>query len=189
MTKVREDFRILIVCTANIVRSPMAEVIAQAMLASSPCPILVTSAGTRARVGDSMAPHALGALRALGLDGQWHRGQSLSGALIDDSDLVLTMETAHRGAAVTLVPSAVHKTFTLREFAFLAERNDPPFPPDSVERAKALVQLVSNRRGAPTHRPLEISDPYGDPPAEYERCARVIGDSLSRALGALLGSR
>lgn len=186
----REDFRILIVCTANIVRSPMAEVIAKAMLRSSSCPILVTSAGTHARSGHPMAPHALAALENLGLDGSGHHARPLDNALVKDADLILTMETGHRGSAVTMEPSAMHKTFTLQEFAHLSEGRKIRHLSDTVGRAHAVVRTVARRRGAPIRRhPIEIADPYGEPPEEYERCARVIGGSLSRVLGELLGPR
>jgi protein-tyrosine phosphatase len=189
---VREDFGILFVCTANIVRSPMAAVVARAMLQSSPCPIRVSSAGTHARVGSPMAPHALATLRSLRLDGTGHRAQALNSTLINASDLILTMETIHRGSVVTLEPSAVHKTFTLHELAHLAERSDPPLPADTVERARMVVNSVSARRGTPTRRKprsLEIVDPYGGPREGYQECVESIGDSLSRVLGALLGAR
>ncbi|GAA2885189.1 hypothetical protein GCM10010517_48760 [Streptosporangium fragile] len=185
----REDFRILIVCTANIVRSPMAETIAKAMLRSSPCPIAVASAGTHARAGLPMAPYALAALANLGLDGSAHRARPLDGVLVNDADLILTMETAHRGSAVTMEPAAVHKTFTLREFAHLAEGRRLRHRSDTVGRAHAAVRAVARRRGSPAGRPVEIADPYGGPPEGYAECARAIGHSLSRALGELLGPR
>lgn len=188
--EVREDFRILIVCTANIVRSPMAEMIATAMLRSSACPVLVASAGTHAWVGHPMAPYALATLKNLGLDGSAHHARPLDSALVNDSDLILTMETGHRGSAVTMEPTAMHKTFTLREFAHLAEGRKVRHRSDTVGRAHAVVRAVARRRGAPgRHHPVEIADPYGEPPEEYDRCARVIGGSLSRVLGELLGPR
>jgi protein-tyrosine phosphatase len=187
---VREDFRILIVCTANIVRSPMAEMIAKAMLRSSSCPILVTSAGTRARAGHPMAPHALTTLRDLGLDGSAHHARPLDNALVSDADLILTMETEHRGSAVTMEPAAMHKTFTLLEFAHLTGGRNRRHKSDTVGRAHAVVRAVAGRRGAPARRhPVEIADPYGGPPEEYHRCAREMGASLSHVLGELLGPR
>ncbi|WP_433374249.1 hypothetical protein [Streptosporangium sp. CA-115845] len=186
----REDFRILIVCTANIVRSPMAEAIARAMLRFSSCPILVSSAGTHARAGHPMAPYALDTLRNLGLDGSEHLSRPLDSALVGDADLILTMETGQRGTAVTMDPTAIHRTFTLREFAHLSAGRKIRHRSDTVGRAHAVVQAVARRRGAPGRHPsVEIADPYGGPPREYEECSRVIGDSLSRALGELLGPR
>lgn len=61
----RGEFRILLVCTANICRSAMAEVIAQAMLHSAALPVTTGSAGVRAMVGHPMAPHAVTALDRL----------------------------------------------------------------------------------------------------------------------------
>ncbi|WP_188193994.1 arsenate reductase/protein-tyrosine-phosphatase family protein [Nonomuraea sp. SYSU D8015] len=182
------EFRILLVCTANICRSAMAEVIAGAMLRSAPLPVATGSAGVRALVGHPMAPHAVAALDKLGLDGRAHRARMLDPDLVRSADLLLTMETAHVGVAVGLDPAAAQKTFTLPEFAQLASGDGHRrYRSDTVERARAIVQSAAQRRDL--RRVMEVWDPYGGPPEGYETCAKSLGESLSHALGALLGPR
>ncbi|NJP91340.1 hypothetical protein HCN51_18060 [Nonomuraea sp. FMUSA5-5] len=175
-------------CTANICRSAMAEVIAQAMLHSAALPVVTGSAGVRALVGHPMAPHAITALDRLGLNGRAHRARLLDRDLIASADLLLTMEDAHRAVAVALDPRAAGRTFTLPEFAELAAgAGQRRYRSDTVERARAIVQSAAERRAR--RRPAEVHDPYGGPPEGYEACAKTLGASLSHALAALLGPR
>ncbi|MFG1703289.1 hypothetical protein ACFLIM_08850 [Nonomuraea sp. M3C6] len=182
------EFRVLLVCTANICRSAMAEVIAQAMVHSAALPVVTGSAGVRALVGHPMAPHAITALDGLGLDGRAHRARALDLDLVRSSDLLLTMEAGHRAVAVGLDPGAANKTFTLPEFAGLAAgAGHRRYRSDTAERARAIVQSAAERRDH--QRAPEVHDPYGGPPEGYVACARMLGDTLSHALGALLGPR
>ncbi|TMR16447.1 hypothetical protein ETD86_25305 [Nonomuraea turkmeniaca] len=184
----RAEFRILLVCTANICRSAMAEVIAGAMLQSAALPVTTGSAGVRALVGHPMAPHAVGALAKLGLDGRAHRARLLDLDLVRSADLLLTMEAAHVAVAVGLDPAAAHKSFTLPEFAALASgAGGRRYRSDTVERARAIVRSAAERRDR--QRVMDVYDPYGGPPEGYEACAKTLGASLSHALGALLGPR
>ncbi|MBF8194317.1 hypothetical protein ITP53_53395, partial [Nonomuraea sp. K274] len=174
------EFRILLVCTANICRSAMAEVIAGAMLHSTPLPVATGSAGVRALVGHPMAPHAVAALDRLGLDGRAHRARMLDPGLVRWADLLLTMEAGHVAVAVGLDAVAAHKTFTLPEFAGLASgAGQRRYRSDTVERARAIVQSAAARRDR--RRVLEVHDPYGGPPEGYEACAKTLGESLSHA--------
>jgi protein-tyrosine phosphatase len=183
-----EEFRILLVCTANICRSAMAEVIAQAMLHSAAMPVVTESAGVRALVGHPMAPHAITALDRLGLDGRAHRARALDAYLVESADLLLTMENAHRAVAVGLDRRAAARTFTLPEFARLAAgAGHRRYRSDTAERARAIVQSAAERRAEPSAP--EVHDPYGGPPEGYATCAKSLGESLSHALAALLGPR
>ncbi|MCF6469927.1 hypothetical protein FAF44_16225 [Nonomuraea sp. MG754425] len=182
------EFRILLVCTANICRSAMGEVIARAMLHSASLPVVLGSSGVRAMVGHPMAPHAIAALDKLGLDGRAHRARALDHDLVRSSDLLLTMENEHRLLISGQDPQAAGRTFTLPEFAALAPgAGQRRYRSDTAERARAIVESAASRRAegpAP-----EVHDPYGGPPEGYEFCAIALGDALSHALAALLGPR
>jgi protein-tyrosine phosphatase len=182
------EFRILLVCTANICRSAMAEAIAGAMLHSAALPVATGSAGVHALVGRPMAPFAVAALAKLGLDGRAHRARMLDHDLVRSADLLLTMEARHVAVAVGFDPAAARKAFTLPEFARLASgAGHRRYRSDTVERARAIVQSAAERRDS-GHVP-EVWDPYGGPPDGYDACAKTLGESLSHALGALLGPR
>ncbi|WP_410786593.1 low molecular weight protein-tyrosine-phosphatase [Kribbella sp. C-35] len=84
-----------IVCTGNICRSPMGEVVLRAKLVEAGLDdVEVTSSGTGGwHVGDWMDPRAAAALRRRGYDGSAHRARRFERAW--DRDLILAMDSGH----------------------------------------------------------------------------------------------
>jgi protein-tyrosine phosphatase len=95
----RDDFRIVIVCTANICRSPMAEAMIRHALPDGP--VVAESAGVYGHEGSPIAPGSAAALAALGVPDDGHRGRRLTPAIVGAGDLVLTMEERHREAILS----------------------------------------------------------------------------------------
>ncbi|MFF0339390.1 low molecular weight protein-tyrosine-phosphatase [Kribbella sp. NPDC004875] len=89
-----------IVCTGNICRSPMGEVVLRAKLAQAGIDdVEVTSSGTGGwHVGDRMDPRAAAALRRRGYDGSSHRARQFDPAWFTERDLVLAMDSGHLAA-------------------------------------------------------------------------------------------
>jgi protein-tyrosine phosphatase len=88
---------ILLVCSGNTCRSPLAAAMLRARLAEDPrlAQVRVSSAGTAAWEG---APASEGSyLVALerGLDLSSHRARMLTASIIERADLILTMSDAH----------------------------------------------------------------------------------------------
>lgn len=108
--------RILMVCSGNTCRSPMAAAILERRLAEAgPAGVVVSSAGTGALEG---APASEGAwLVSLeeNLDLSAHRARLLTRALVEDADLILAMSPAHLGRVEDLGGSG--KAFLLPAFA------------------------------------------------------------------------
>jgi protein-tyrosine-phosphatase len=88
---------VLFVCTGNICRSPLAELIMRRELAARDLDgIAVTSAGTGAWDGApaSEGAYLVGLERGIDLSG--HRARLLSRGLVEGADLILTMARHHR---------------------------------------------------------------------------------------------
>jgi protein-tyrosine phosphatase len=121
--------RILTVCTGNICRSPVAERLLQAGLDQVlPGGFEVRSAGTRALVGDPVQPLSADIIHTFGGTAEGFAARQLSGKILRNVDLVLTMTSGHRGEVLQLDASLLKRTFTIREFArmldVLEERED-----------------------------------------------------------------
>lgn len=84
---------ILVLCTGNICRSPIAEAVLLERLKGRG--IEVRSAGTAALIGEPADPLAVEVSRTHGLDLSAHRGQQATTPLLQASDLVLVMTREH----------------------------------------------------------------------------------------------
>jgi protein-tyrosine phosphatase len=169
------SFSILVVCTANICRSPMGEYLLRMSLRSPGESVghprcRVSSAGVRAWVDAEMDLRAAAELRALGGDPTGFRARAFTVAVGLDADLILAATTEHRRIVLEEVPQALHKTFTLLEFAHLvsiAEAGPADDPREVVRRAAA-------QRGSATLDEYDVPDPYGQPVAFHRQTAEVI---------------
>jgi len=109
---------VLFVCTANRCRSPLAEAIFKRIL----CQMgpdwarwKVESAGTWARPDLPPLPGTLQAAKHLGLDIENHRSRHVDGRLLEEFDLILTMEPNHKEALQAEFPELSSRIFMLSE--------------------------------------------------------------------------
>jgi len=144
---------IVIVCTGNTCRSPMAEAIMRRQVAQRlGCTpeqleqrgVLITSAGLAAAPGGCAAAEAVEIMREQGLDISRHESQPLTDKLVRHADVILTLTSAHRQSIVRRWPEAASRTLTLR-----TDEGD-------------------------------VEDPIGGPPEVYRQCAKQIEEALRR---------
>ena len=116
MSETPHDMHILLVCTGNTCRSPMAEGILRALVEQRGLSdVVVSSAGTGAWDG---APASEGAYLVgieRGVDLSAHRARLLTSELAESVDLILTMSRSHRQRVLALAPD--EKVQVLGEYA------------------------------------------------------------------------
>lgn len=170
---------ILTVCTGNICRSPMGEILLHTRLRN--LGVKVHSGGTHALVDHEMTEQAQQLAVANGADANEaaaHRARLLTEKMLAESDLVLTMAREHRSYVVQLSPALLRRTFTVREFARLAATlTDDEVRSglanagaDAGARLRALAQLVGGQRGMVPADPDndDVIDPYRRSQTTYE---------------------
>jgi protein-tyrosine phosphatase len=157
-------YRICFVCTGNICRSPIAEVVLRRLVedAGLAGAVEVDSAGTGAwHVGDGADPRAVAVLRGSGYDGSAHRARAFAADWFASKDLVVALD---RGHLRTLAATA--RDGTERTKVRLLRSFDPDAPPDA-----------------------DVADPYYGGARDFaqvleqvERACRGLLDEVARVL-------
>jgi len=194
--------RVLMVCTGNICRSPMAEALLRARMDTDR--MRVRSAGTRPVIDGEMPAEAQRLTIAHGgsqADARGHRGRWLIEPIAEDADLIFAMAREHRTAAVELAPRMLRRTFTVREFARLAtslsdsELREAAESAGSDVRARltAVTALIATQRSMvtpPSPKDDDVIDPYRRSSDTYERSAAQLVpaiDEVARVLRIVTG--
>lgn len=119
--------RVLFVCTGNTCRSPMAEHLFRKW-AGSRTEWESASAGVAAMDGQPASAGAMRALAEKDLDLSAHRSRMLTGALIDEADLVVVMTQSHKQVVCQRFPRAANRVVLLNEFNPRRHGEDVPDP-------------------------------------------------------------
>jgi tRNA threonylcarbamoyl adenosine modification protein (Sua5/YciO/YrdC/YwlC family) len=138
---------VVMVCTGNTCRSPMAEILMRKQLADrlgvtiadmESKGVQVVSAGLAAAHGSPASPESVQLMTAEKLPLDEHQSQPLTEQMLRHADLILTMTNSHRRAIVESFPLAAPRTFVLM--------------PDGTD----------------------VADPIGGPLEMYRECAQQI---------------
>ena len=184
---------ILVVCTGNVCRSPIAEGMLRSILQTrfGDAAPSVASAGTAGWVGSAADPSSIAAAAELGIDITAHRARHLDHHDVADAALVLAMATEHRDAASRLFPGTVGRIFTLKELVRLLEdlpQAPPRGKPDDV-LASQVSAVDASRFGAIRDWRHEegVMDPLGMPPEAFRAVARDLEEWCGRLVDGLFG--
>ncbi|MDQ6975961.1 MAG: low molecular weight protein-tyrosine-phosphatase [Mariprofundaceae bacterium] len=98
--------KILIVCIANICRSPLAEVILQNALNKTGRSCSVSSAGIYALVNHAAAEHSITVGENHGINLLPHKARQLNKEMLNENQLILVMENVHVSMVLETAPFA-----------------------------------------------------------------------------------
>lgn len=151
---------ILVVCDANICRSPMAEFAIRRRFALVPGLELVRVASAGMRAHDEQAPceavatfHSEPAWQAMAAE---HRSHRLQLDQVRDAALIVTATRAVRSAIVTAIPERRRAVFTLLEAVWLGRGYVPsPKAQPSVRGFCEHIDRLRGLRPAP-HQPRQL---------------------------------
>ena len=141
---------VLVVCTANICRSPMAAGLLRHAFAAQPEPLKslpILSAGVAASTGELVTENSVLALKKAGIDISGHRSQPVTQELLDGALAVLCMTESHRAMIRVVFSPPPKNIFLFREFL-------------------------------PAGADKEIPDPYGGPLSFYEACRDEMVEAI-----------
>jgi protein-tyrosine phosphatase len=180
---------ILIVCTANRARSPAAELLfrreADARLGFGHG-LVIRSAGVHAEEGAPVLSTMAAALARYGLNLDGYVSRLLDADEVDESRLVVTMTENHRHTVNRVEPTAVSRTYTLRELERLvsAPQWDPGWDgaADVDDRLRRIRPLVPKG-----DRPEDILDPAGRRVEIAVAILDELSDRISRVSQHLFG--
>lgn len=150
---------IVVVCTANICRSPVGEAVLRQRLRAHQAKVgqetvwRVSSAGTWALNGQEASAYSAELMAEQGLDISGHSSQPVNKALMDESDLMLCMETGHAEALKAEFPDQAYKIYLLTEMAGPA---------------------------------YSVSDPYGGTREEYQRMVAEVTGLIDAGLSRIM---
>ena len=176
----RDVVGILVVCTANQCRSPLAAAMLRAALEQRGVALPVSSAGL---VGDQqpVTEETSDVAQAFGLDLGAHESRRLETGLVRDAALVIGMERRHVREAVVLDPAAWPHTFTLKELVRRGEATGKRATGEALDDWLARVH-EGRQRSELLGASLEddVIDPTGSAFTDHDATARELLDLVGR---------
>lgn len=174
-------------CTGNVCRSPYIERLLAAHL--DDLGLAVSSAGTRALIGNGMEDASAALLRRNGAHPDAFIARQLTPAMVQNADLVLTATRQHRREVVQSAPRGLRYTFALVDFSDLVAGADLSAPEDSeAPEDSAVAQLVlraAARRADVAARSTddsEILDPFRRGPEAFDLMADQVAGVLPQVV-------
>ena len=133
-----EKFQVLLVCTGNTCRSPMAEGILKSLMEEQGAQLVsVKSAGTSAIQGIPASFIGVSVMRKHRFNIMSHRSQPVTRKLMDKSDLILVMADNHYQILMEKYPQHKHKIYHLKNYG----REEPVGEPDVFDPIGGDIEL------------------------------------------------
>jgi protein-tyrosine phosphatase len=171
---------VLVVCTANVARSPLFAAMLASRLGSS---VEVASAGVRARDGYPAAEFARKLAEQRDLDLSTHRSQPITSELVAGADLVLTMSERQRDTCASLAARSADRVYTVKELVRLLDAVDTsqasPDPAARLAWSREQAHLA-RPRAAPAKDTEDVADPIRSPWPDWEAMGRTFDELVDR---------
>ncbi len=171
MSTASRPFRITVVCTGNICRSPMGEFVLRERFAAAglDADVVVDSAGTHSwEVGSPADPRTLAVLRRNGHEdfgGREHVARQFEGPWFEEVDLVLAADAGHVRELAALTDRDEHhaKVRLFRSFDPDAERTgdlemDDPWYGDATAFDQTYAEVTAAADGVVDHVRRALAD-------------------------------
>lgn len=166
--------KVLFVCTANICRSPFMEQYARATAGHDA--LVCSSAGTHGFDGAPMDTVMANQLTQRGIGMSDFASRPITPSILNNNDLILTAESAHRKFILADHAAAFKRVFTVGQFAKTLERLDPADLADPD-----LIEIAANERvGDSTEH--DIADPF----RQGDAAAAVAADRITGLLDQIV---
>ena len=176
---------VLVLCTANQCRSPMAEVLLRRHLEQAGVEATVSSAGLY-EGGVPATDHGVATMADRGLDLSAHRSRQVDADMLRRADLVIAMARQHVREAAVLVPDALAKTFTLKELARGAARGRARAVPTSRSTAGSPGSPPPASPGRSSASATTTSSTWPTRSGCGRRDYEITADLLDRLLGEVV---
>jgi protein-tyrosine phosphatase len=171
---------VLVVCTANVCRSPMAEALLSQRLTELGLDVTVRSAGMLGE-GNPPYPEVIDVMADYGLDVSGHRSHRVTAEDIERADLTLAMARENLRHAAVTAPSAWSQSFTLRELVRRGTAIDRRSGGESLANWLGRVHEGRERAALLGDSPEDdVADPAGGPRDQYDQTAAVLRELLDR---------
>ena len=159
---------LLVVCSANRCRSPLAAALLEREAGLYGLPLKTRSAGF-AEAGLPATSATLVVAHRHGLDLSRHSSTWADTGMVEEADLVIAMERAHVREIVVADPAAWDRTFTLKELVRRAEAVGPRAPGEALAAWIARVGEGRERRDLLGASPTDdVPDPTTNPRVDHE---------------------
>lgn len=180
-----DPFRLLVVCTANICRSVMAERMLRDAVDQRGLDVQVTSCGLLFD-DEPASDTVIAVLDERGIDARDHRSRKFTPALLADIDLVVTMERMHARELAVALDGASPRIHTLGSIVEWLERQDSDGPsPSELVADFAAERKSSDLLGGGSD---EVDDPHGRSKRVHRRTAERLDVLTQSLLDGLFGS-
>jgi protein-tyrosine phosphatase len=176
-----QRLRILVVCTANVCRSPVSAMMLDRSLLSHGIDAIVESGGFL-EAGMTACPTMTTFGTELGIDLSYHHSRPVDAYLLNDANLVLSMERRHARDLMVTFDVGFQRIFTVG--GFIAQSlSTPPMGEGLDEWLARIAPCRSHAEFLGSRCDDDVIDPHGESKRIHRRAFDHLQTSMDRVAG------